>query len=130
MESEPLDGPPQIKDSLLHSADSPMQEKLFYKIGDVSRLTGLEPYVLRYWETEFPMLKPRKNRGRQRVYLRKDIDLILRIKQILHQEGYTIVGAKKRLREEDPERFKKEVPEILVKVKTELQDILEDIRKV
>jgi len=107
-----------------------MGEKLFYKIGDVSRLTGLEPYVLRYWETEFPMLKPRKNRGGQRVYLRKDIDLILKIKQMLHREGYTIVGAKKRLRGEDPERFKKEVPEILVKVKTELQDILEDIRKV
>ena len=107
-----------------------MGEKLFYKIGDVSRLTGLEAYVLRYWETEFPMLKPRKNRGGQRVYLRKDIDLILKIKQMLHQEGYTIVGAKKRLRGEDPERFKREFPAILAKVKTELRGLLEDIKKV
>ena len=117
------------KASLLQSADSPKQ-KLFYKIGDVSRLTGLEAYVLRYWETEFPRLRPRKNRGGQRVYLRRDIDLILKIKQMLHREGYTIHGAKKRLRGEDPKRFKMEVPAILVKVKTELQDILEDMRKV
>lgn len=116
--------------SALQSADTVAQEKIFYKIGDVSRLTGLEPYVLRYWETEFPMLRPRKNRGGQRVYLRKDIDLILKIKQMLHQEGYTILGAKKKLKEDDPGVSSKEVPEILFKVKTELKDILEDMRKV
>ncbi len=106
------------------------QEKLFYKIGDVSRRTGLEPYVLRYWETEFPTLRPRKNNGGQRVYLRKDIDLILKIKRMLHQEGYTILGAKKKLREDDPTVSRKKAPEILVEVKTELKDILDDMRKV
>lgn len=116
--------------SALQSADTLAQEKLFYKIGDVSRLTGLEPYVLRYWETEFPMLKPRKNSGRQRVYLRKDIDLILKIKQMLHQEGYTILGAKKKLKEDDPKMSRQSAPEILNKVRTELQDILKDMRKV
>jgi DNA-binding transcriptional MerR regulator len=106
------------------------QEKLFYKIGDVSRLTGLEPYVLRYWETEFPKLRPQKNNGGQRVYLRKDIDLILKIKRMLHQEGYTILGAKKKLKEDDPTVSRKKAPEILIEVKTELKDILDDMRKV
>ena len=107
-----------------------MGEKLFYKIGEVSRLTGLEAYVLRYWETEFPMLKPRKNRGGQRVYLRKEIDLIMKIKHMLHEEGYTILGARKKLQGEVPEKSGKKVPDILKKVKTELQDILKDIRKI
>ena len=113
----------------LSSADILMGEKLFYKIGEVSRLTGLETYVLRYWETEFSMLKPRKNSGGQRVYLRKDIDLILKIKRMLYEEGYTILGAKKKIQGEFPEKSGKKVPEILKKVKTELQDILADIRK-
>ncbi len=116
--------------SALQSANTRAQEKLFYKIGDVSRLTGLEPYVLRYWETEFPTLRPRKNNGRQRVYLRKDIDLILKIKRMLHQEGYTILGAKKKLKEDDPTVSRKKAPEILNEVKTELQYILDDMRKV
>ena len=120
----------RVAGSALQSVGTLAQEKLFYKIGDVSHLTGLEPYVLRYWETEFPMLRPRKNSGGQRVYLRKDIDLILKIKQMLHQEGYTILGAKKKLKQDDPEASSKEAPEILAKVKTELKDILEDMRKV
>jgi DNA-binding transcriptional MerR regulator len=116
--------------SALQSAKPLAPEKLFYKIGDVSRLTGLEPYILRYWETEFPALRPQKNSGGQRVYLRKDIDLILRIKQMLHQEGYTILGAKKKLKEDDPTLSRKKAPELLNKVKTELQDILKDMREV
>lgn len=72
-------------------------EKLFYKIGEVSLITGLEPYVLRYWETEFPSLRPKKSRGGQRVYLKKDVEAILGIKRMLYQEGFTIAGARKRL---------------------------------
>lgn len=106
-----------------------MAEKLFYKIGEVSQMTGLESYVLRYWETEFPMLKPRKNRGGQRVYLEKDIELILRIKQMLYREGYTIQGAKKRLRLEDPAQAKRDVSQFLDKLKAELKDILEGIKQ-
>lgn len=109
--------------------DSLKPGKLFYKIGEVSRITGLEPYVLRYWETEFPMLRPKKNSGGQRVYLRKDIDLVLKIKQMLHHEGYTILGARKKLQESGPKKTRLPMPEILTKVKTELREILQDIQQ-
>jgi DNA-binding transcriptional MerR regulator len=75
-------------------------EKLYYSIGEVRAITGLEPYVLRYWETEFAQLKPKKNSGGQRAYQRKDIELILRIKELLHERGYTIRGARGVLRGE------------------------------
>ncbi|MBI3592309.1 MAG: MerR family transcriptional regulator [Nitrospirae bacterium] len=71
-------------------------EKLFYKIGEVSRLVGVESYVLRYWETEFSFLTPRKSRSGQRVYTKTDIDLILQIKQLLYEEKYTIDGVRRR----------------------------------
>lgn len=74
--------------------------KLFYKIGEVSRITGIETYVLRYWESEFPLLSPKKNSGGQRVYQQKDIDIILRIKKMLYEEGFTISGARKKLQEQ------------------------------
>jgi DNA-binding transcriptional MerR regulator len=73
-------------------------DKLYYSIGEVRAITGLEPYVLRYWETEFAQLKPKKNSGGQRAYQRKDIELILRIKELLHERGYTIRGARTVLR--------------------------------
>jgi len=72
-------------------------DKLFYKIGEVSKIAGVEPYVLRYWETEFTFLKPRKNRSGQRVYIKKDVELLLEIKRLLYQERYTIEGVRKRL---------------------------------
>ena len=71
--------------------------KLFYRIGEMSRLTGLEPYVLRYWETEFPQIKPDKGRSGQRLYKKKDLDTILLIKQLLYKDGFTIAGARKKL---------------------------------
>ena len=83
--------------SQVHSPSAIRLEKLFYKIGEVSLITGLEPYVLRYWETEFPSLSPKKSRGGQRVYLKKDVEAILAIKRMLYQEGFTIAGARKRL---------------------------------
>ncbi|MDI6802092.1 MAG: MerR family transcriptional regulator [Thermodesulfovibrionales bacterium] len=72
-------------------------DKLFYKIGEVSKLIGVESYVLRYWETEFPFLVPRKSKSGQRVYTKKDIDLILQIKRLLYEEKYTIDGVRRRL---------------------------------
>jgi len=72
-------------------------DKLFYKIGEVSRIVDVEPYVLRYWETEFPFLKPRKNKSGQRVYVKKDVELLLTIKNLLYQERYTIEGVRKQL---------------------------------
>ena len=75
-------------------------EKELYKIGEVCRMADVQPYVLRYWETEFPPLAPNKSGGGQRLYTRREIDIILRIKQLLYSEGFTIAGAKKKLETE------------------------------
>ena len=74
--------------------------KLFFKIGEVCEITDTQPYVLRYWESEFPALAPAKNSSGQRIYRRRDIETVLRIKELLYQEGFTIAGAKKRLETE------------------------------
>lgn len=74
-----------------------LPDKLFYKIGEVSKIVGVEPYVLRYWEMEFPFLRPRKNRSGQRVYIKKDVEILLQIKDLLYNERYTIEGVRKRL---------------------------------
>lgn len=76
------------------------KKQLFYRIGEACKQLDIQPYVLRYWETEFPVLDPDKSKSGQRVYSEKDIDLIRRIKELLYEEGYTIAGAKKRLEEE------------------------------
>ena len=74
-------------------------EKLFYKINEVATITQLKPYVLRYWETEFPMLSPEKDDNDQRRYRRADIELILQIKRLLYDEKFTIAGARKQLKQ-------------------------------
>ncbi|MFQ5701141.1 MAG: MerR family transcriptional regulator [Acidobacteriota bacterium] len=79
---------------------SEVPNKLFYKIGEVCELTDTQPYVLRFWESEFPQLSPKKNRSGQRVYQRKDIETVVRIKELLYEEEYTIAGARKKLEEE------------------------------
>ena len=74
-----------------------VQKRLYYKIGEACRLLDIQPYVLRYWETEFPALSPAKSRSGQRVYNEKELAIIRRIKELLYDEGYTIAGAKKKL---------------------------------
>ena len=81
-------GPPEIPD------------KLYFKIGEVSELLGLEPYVLRYWETEFPVLSPKKSGTGHRLYRRKDVELLLRIKHLLYEKRFTIEGARQALQSE------------------------------
>jgi DNA-binding transcriptional MerR regulator len=81
-------------------AETKVPNKLFFKIGEVCEITDTQPYVLRYWESEFPALAPAKNSSGQRIYRRRDIDTVLRIKQLLYEEGFTIAGAKKRLESE------------------------------
>jgi DNA-binding transcriptional MerR regulator len=76
------------------------EEKRLFKIGEVCRIADVQPYVLRYWETEFPPLAPNKSGGGQRLYTQREIDIILRIKQLLYSEGFTIAGAKKKLEAE------------------------------
>jgi DNA-binding transcriptional MerR regulator len=81
-------------------------EKIYFKIGEVCDLVGVQPHVLRYWETEFPMLSPQKNRSGQRSYRRRDVEMALRIKELLYDEMFTIAGAKKKLQLEVRETTK------------------------
>lgn len=83
------------------SANAPeIPDKLFFRIGEVSTMLGLEPYVLRYWETEFPSLNPKKSGTGHRLYRRKDVELLLRIKHLLYEKRFTIDGARQFLHEE------------------------------
>jgi len=110
-------------------------DKLFYKIGEVSKIADVEPYVLRYWETEFPFLKPRKSKSGQRIYVRKDLDLIFQIKDLLYKERFTIEGVRKRLGEaghvKSPsmpvEKMKVSSSEALEMIKARLRDILKQL---
>ena len=78
-------------------------EKIYFKIGEVCDLVGVQAHVLRYWETEFPMLSPQKNKSGQRSYRRRDVEIALRIKQLLYNEMFTIAGARKKLQTEQRE---------------------------
>lgn len=127
-------------------------EKQYFKIGEVSEILNVEPYVLRYWESEFKILKPTRTRARQRLYHKKDLELLLEIKHLLYDEKFTIAGAKKRLqemrRQEAAEKKSKrplksdspeneldtpmdEEPEEIVTVdqSSDYRDILRDIKK-
>jgi len=117
----------------------PLPDKLFYKIGEVSKISGVESYVLRYWETEFPFLKPRKNKSGQRVYVKKDVELILQVKKLLYQERYTIEGVRKKFGDttvkvsepvvvhEKKAKESRNPADVLHFVKKRLQDILNQI---
>ncbi len=88
-------------------------EKIFFKIGEVCDIVGVQAHVLRYWETEFPQLSPQKNRSGQRSYRRRDVEIALRIKELLYEDMFTIAGAKKKLQAElrDASRLKIVHPE-------------------
>jgi DNA-binding transcriptional MerR regulator len=109
-------------------------DKLYYRIGEVSRIVGVEPHVLRYWESEFPFLKPSRVVSKQRLYKRKDVEMLLRIKQLLHEEKYTIAGAKKHLRQERlayPSGARRALPEesLLGEIHQELREILKFLHR-
>lgn len=107
-------------------------DKLFFKIGKVAQLARVEPYVLRYWETEFKNLRPKKNEKGQRLYQKKEVKLALEIKKLLHDEGYTIEGAKKVLKEEIKKK-KKGSPQLSIpfdrdKVVAVVEELKKDLR--
>src|ERR1051325_311726 len=87
----------RVHRSIMSQAAATIPQKLFFKIGEVCEIAGVQAHVLRYWETEFPMLAPQKNRAGQRTYRRRDVEMALRIKELLYDEQYTIAGAKKKL---------------------------------
>jgi DNA-binding transcriptional MerR regulator len=83
------------------AASQAATEERLYRIGEVSRLAELKPFVLRYWETEFPMLEPVKSPSGHRMYRQEDVDMVLKIKRLLYDEGFTIAGARRHLREQN-----------------------------
>lgn len=126
------------------SPDAIPIKKLYYSIGEVSKITELKQYVLRYWETEFKQLKPAKNRAGNRIYRQQDIDLILEIKDLLYKQKFTIAGAIEKLKAdsasssgEDAFEEKKEATsaaatasaDVLLALKHELESLLEEVRK-
>jgi DNA-binding transcriptional MerR regulator len=101
-----------------------LPDKLYFKIGEVARLVGVKPYVLRYWETEFTILRPGKTRSKHRLYRRKDVEMLLEIRRLLYAERYTIEGAKRRLRDAAAARAPEPRPaEALAAVRDEVLDL-------
>jgi DNA-binding transcriptional MerR regulator len=111
--------------------NEPIARKVYYSIGEVCDLTGLKPHVLRYWESQFEVLSPSKNRAGNRVYRSKDIELVLLVKHLLYEEKYTIEGANRRLLEMRKEgelkgeRQEVVAPEFLAGIKSELEALQE-----
>jgi len=117
---------------------SPIPDKLYFRIGEVAKLCGVEAYVLRFWETEFPQLRPNKSGTGQRLYRKRDVELALRVKRLLYSEGYTIAGARQVFAAEVREPQKKTQSELplkrgadaaqiearLKKLRTEVREIL------
>ena len=102
-------------------------DKRYFRIGEVSRIMGVEPYVLRYWENEFPQIRPRRADSNQRTYQRKDLEVILEIKRLLYDEKLTIEGARRRLKQ-DMAQYQPLEKEILKEFKNGLEDILKILK--
>ena len=103
---------------------SEIPDKLYFKIGEVADIVGVEAYVLRFWESEFTVLSPKKTDSGHRVYRKKDVETVVRIKELLYEKGYTIAGARKRLRSKDGDSGEDLPGDALRKVRNGLRDIL------
>jgi len=118
------------KSKISKSADIVVPDKLYFRIGEVSRLCRLPAYVLRFWETEFPQLKPVKSSTGQRMYRRKDVENVLHIKQLLYEEGFTISGARQQLRSESkPDKKQAPLP-FPVPANSDLKHIRQGLREI
>jgi DNA-binding transcriptional MerR regulator len=118
---------------------SALPDKQFFKIGEAAEIVGVKAHVLRYWESEFPSIRPLKTRGAHRMYRRADVEMLCVIHKLLHQEGYTIAGARKRVRELRGEEAIEQQPEVaeatrelslraeLIQVRNELAELLEQL---
>ncbi len=102
-------------------------ERLFYKIGEIAEIAKIESHVLRYWESEFPFLKPRKNKTGQRVYTRKDLEMVLQVKNLLYKEKYTIAGVRKKFGSNSLKKNSVSMKTI-TDVKKKLKDILDILK--
>ncbi len=103
--------------------------KRYFTIGEVSELCGVKPHVLRYWEQEFPQLKPLKRRGNRRYYQRHDVILIRQIRSLLYEQGFTIGGARQRLSGSEAKDDSNQSQQIIKQLRTELEEILDILRR-
>ncbi|MFH0948445.1 MAG: MerR family transcriptional regulator [Elusimicrobiota bacterium] len=104
-----------------------LDDKNYFSIGEANKLTGVKPYILRYWEQEFRLLRPARRTSGQRKYTKQDIDLILKLKELLYTKGLTIAGAKKFLIEE--KRIRKKQPDLEFGVESQAVDLLRKTKK-
>jgi DNA-binding transcriptional MerR regulator len=111
-------------------------DKLYFKIGEVCKITGVEPYILRYWESEFKLVKPYRTKSNQRLYRKKDVESILKIKKMLYEDKFTIAGAKLKLKDSNIQEKEKQLPlgfvphkyrEVLKEIKEEIQQIRDSL---
>jgi len=107
----------------------PIPGKRYFTIGEVSELCAVKPHVLRYWEQEFPQLKPVKRRGNRRYYQRQDVIIIRQIRSLLYEEGFTIGGARLRLTGEEAKTDVSQSQQIIKQMRTELEEILKLLRR-
>jgi DNA-binding transcriptional MerR regulator len=111
----------------VRDASVEVPDRLYFRIGEVSAITGVPPYVLRYWESEFPALQPRKSGGGQRLYRKRDVVMLLEIKKLLYQERYTVAGARRRLTEREDRARRAEMRAALQRIRAGLQDVLRQL---
>ena len=107
----------------------PIPGKRYFTIGEVSDLCGVKPHVLRYWEQEFPQLKPVKRRGNRRYYQRQDVLIIRQIRGLLYEEGFTIGGARQRLTGDDAKSDVTQSQQIIKQIRMELEQVLKILRR-
>jgi DNA-binding transcriptional MerR regulator len=107
----------------------PIPGKRYFTIGEVSELCGVKPHVLRYWEQEFPQLKPVKRRGNRRYYQRQDVLIIRQIRSLLYEQGFTIGGARQQLSSEGAKQDVNQSQQVIHQVRVELEEILKILRR-
>ncbi len=107
----------------------PIPGKRYFTIGEVSELCAVKPHVLRYWEQEFPQLKPVKRRGNRRYYQRQDVLIIRQIRSLLYEEGFTIGGARQRLQGDEARQDVSQSQQIIRQLRTELEEVLKILRR-
>jgi DNA-binding transcriptional MerR regulator len=107
----------------------PIPGKRYFTIGEVSDLCGVKPHVLRYWEQEFPQLKPVKRRGNRRYYQRQDVLMIRQIRSLLYEQGFTIGGARQRMSGEDAREDVTQSQQIVHQLRIELEDVLQLLKR-
>ncbi len=110
--------------------NSSIPEKKYFKIGEVSNISGLQPHVLRFWESEFNSILPRKDSGNQRLYTRKDVESIFEIKKLLYEEKYTIPGARKKLGERRRKTSSKETGQSTDDMKQHLMECKKELEEI